>query len=324
MNPESEHAAKAAPTGNRTLDDILPHWERAMTLAPKEPSKPINFRPDQDYPKYEKMIQHWEKFVNANPPPEVHLYWQEGLEEAKEMFTLGPKTAYEARRLVRGIIEDSESDLVFVMHNLFSASPEDPISEKEVYETLPLALARRMGMGRPRDDELSELHPQPHLLWEDYFAPKLRQQRPDSMTPIYASNLLAAIRDVDLKDLDSRQAMKRNIRIWYRKMEESLNTNHYADWMKAWKEEFPEVADLAKERSPFLRAWRESEELMIEELKGELREPEPQERENRAANGGETGQEMDVLHASPDMVPEEPLGGMGLSDADWEDVMDMS
>lgn len=103
-----------------------------------------------------------------------------------------------------------------------------------------------------------------------------------------------------------------------------MNTNHYADWMKAWKEEFPEVADLAKERNPFLRAWVESEELMIEELKGELREPEPQERENRAANGGEIGQEMGVLHASPDMVPEEPLGGMELSDADWEDVMDMS
>ncbi|KAF3076510.1 hypothetical protein CFAM422_001188 [Trichoderma lentiforme] len=324
MDPESEHAVKAAPAGNRTLDDILPYWEQSMTLAPKDPSKRINFKPGQDYLKYEKMMQHWENFVNANPPPEVHLYWKEGLAEAKKRFTLGPKPTHEVRGLVRRAIEDSESDLHLVMYKLSGASPECPISEKDLCETVPLALARQMGMGPPQEDEFSEVHPKPYLLWEDYFAPKLRQQRPDSMTPIYASNLLAAIRDVDLKDLDSRQAMKRNIRIWHQKMDESLNTDHYADWMKAWKEEFPEVADPARESYEFLRVMLETEAIMIGVLREELREPEPQEREAGAANGGETGQEMDVLHSSFEMVPEEPLGGMELSDEDWEDVMDMA
>ncbi|KAL6800317.1 hypothetical protein J3E68DRAFT_269784 [Trichoderma sp. SZMC 28012] len=324
MDPESEHAAKVAPAGNRTLDDILPHWERSMTLAPEEHSKRTNFKTYWDYPKYEKMMQHWENFVNGNPPPEVHLYWKEGLAEAKKRFTLGPKPTYEVRGLVRSAIEDSESDLVFAINGFLRASPEYPISEKDMCETVPLALARSMGMGPPQDDEFSELHPRPHQLWEGYFAPKLRQQRPDSMTPIYASNLLAAIRDVDLKDLDSRQAMQRNIRIWFQKMEESLNTNHYANWMKAWMEEFPEVADPAKESYEFLRMMVETEAEMTRILREELREPEPQERETGAANGEETGQEMDVLHASPDMVPEEPLGEMELSDEDWEDVMDMA
>ncbi|PNP50109.1 hypothetical protein THARTR1_09098 [Trichoderma harzianum] len=82
MDPESEHAARVALAGSRTLDDILPHWEQSMDLNPKDPLE------QPDYPKYEKMMLHWEGFVNADPPPEVHLYWKEGLAEAKKRWQI--------------------------------------------------------------------------------------------------------------------------------------------------------------------------------------------------------------------------------------------
>ncbi|KAL6818705.1 hypothetical protein GGI42DRAFT_11670 [Trichoderma sp. SZMC 28013] len=262
MDPESEHAARVAPASNSTLDDILPRWERSMTLKPKDPLE------QPDYPKYEKMMQHWENFVNANPPPEVHLHWKEGLAEAKKRFTLGPKPTNEVRELVNEVIMGIERDLALLKSKFCTAFLSHPILEKDMCETVPLAVARLMGMGPPQDDEFSELRPRPSLLWEDYFVPKILQQRPNSVTPIYASGLVATIRALDQEGWDSIEAMQLRARILYRLMGASLNTDQYADWMKTWKEEFPEVADGFKEEDALkaAKAAAETEAIMRREL----------------------------------------------------------
>ncbi|KAL7912125.1 hypothetical protein GGI35DRAFT_307390 [Trichoderma velutinum] len=314
---EAEHAARAASAGDRTLDDILPHWERSMTLTPKDALDQAPPVQQPDYPKYESMMQHWESFVNGDPPPEVHLYWKEGLAEAKKRFTLGPKPTNEVKKLVTQAIIHREKDLHLVKSKFFWVTRHNPIMEMDAYEIIPLALARLMGMGPPQDDEFSKTNPRPGLLWEHYFAPKIRQQRPDSMTLIYASNLVAAIRNVDLEDSDSLQAMWWNANAWYKKMEASLNADHYTEWRKAWEEEFPEVVAPPRITDAFMA---EVEALM----EAEFGCSETQEGEDEAAYGEETGQEASVLHAAPDMVPEGSLGGMEPFDMDWEDAIDMA
>ncbi|KAL7960855.1 hypothetical protein V8C34DRAFT_42627 [Trichoderma compactum] len=279
MDPESEHAARVAPDGNSILDDILPRWERSMTLNPKDPLE------QPDYPKYERLMQHWESFVNSNPPPEVHPYWKEGLAEAKKRFTLGPKPTNEVRKLVNEVTMGTERDLALVKSKCCTAFPSHLILEKDMCKTVPLALARLMGMGPPQDDEFSELRPRPCLLWEDYSAPGVRQQRPNSMTPIYASGLVATIRALDQEDWDSIETMKLRARIWYRMVEASLNTDRYAYWIKTWKEEFPEVADGFREEYALKAAKAEAKTEAI--MQAELGYPEYGKGQGEAANGEE-------------------------------------
>ncbi|KAM6484059.1 hypothetical protein HDV62DRAFT_405028 [Trichoderma sp. SZMC 28011] len=323
MDPESEHAARVALAGNSTLNDLIPRWERSMILNPKDPLEQASTVQQTDYPKYEKMIQHWENFLNANPPPQVHLYWKTGLAEAKQRFTLGPKPTKELRQLVEIATRATEQDLLGI--KWFSmASPKDSLLKYDMCVTIPRVLAQLMGMGPigpPQDDEFLELDPESSELWEGYFAPKIRQQWPTSMSLIYASELIANFWDVDLEDINSILEMHLRAKVWYQRFEESLNTDHYAGWMKAWKEEFPEVADGFEEEDALraskvkaeLKAWKEAEKARMSVYKGE----------GEATNREETGQEVSALHAPPDVVSEEPLGGMEPSDADWEDVMDM-
>ncbi|KAK4085452.1 uncharacterized protein Triagg1_442 [Trichoderma aggressivum f. europaeum] len=313
MDSESERAAKVDP-----LDDILPHWERSMTLTPKDALERVNSNPEPDYPKFEEMMAHWESFVEDNARPEVHLYWKEGLEEARRRFTTGPRPASEIQKLVKRAIDGRKSDLRSIKSRVQTASHVNPILEEEVCQILPIKLARLMGMGPPNDSEFSASNPRPEQLWEGYYSPKLRRQSPDSRTRILIAHLLASVRDMHVEELASFDDMKATAMIWYQELEIALTGGRYTDWMRTWEEDFPEVAAPLPQRSV-----ARTMGMAVVTRRGEWREPESREVEDWEADGGEIRQETSITYDVLDLISEQISGRMETSPMDVEDEMDM-